>query len=170
LSVYLLDADVIIWCEKNNKLGSVFKAKRIEIPKVIYEEVRYYEKPETKERVTITFNQYIKEGSLKIIDTPVDEEVRRIFNIIKNCINLGEIDKGEIECIALAKKNNKYKFCTGDKSSIRLMSFLRLSDQAISLEEILRGAGNLRESFTIAYKNKYLKEGAELFVQYGDWK
>lgn len=168
MKVYLLDADVIIWCAENNKLDALFKGKKIKIPNVIYEQVRYIEDPQTKERKTIRLQKYINDGSLEIIDNPISDDIKEIRNTYKQCPEIAEIHEGEVECIALLRKIPNYSFCTEDKIAIRVLGFLHFSEQAVSLEEILRGAQNLRESLTQRYKEKYLKEGSALWVQYGE--
>lgn len=169
MKIFLLDADVIIWCAENDKLDPLFKGKKIKIPNVIYEQVRYIEDPQTRERKTIRFQKYINNGSLEKIDNPVSDDIKEIRNTYKRCPHLAELDEGEVECITLLKKKPNYSFCTGDKGAIRVLGFLQFSEQTVSLEEILRGAQNIRESFTKQYKEKYLREGSDLWVQYGEW-
>ncbi|MEA1912613.1 MAG: hypothetical protein U9N06_02100 [candidate division WOR-3 bacterium] len=169
MKVFLFDADVIIWCAKNNKLDALFEDKDIKIPEVIYEQVRYIVDVETGEEKPIQLQKYIEEGSLEVIDNPLTEEMKKVRGTYKQCSHLAELDDGEAECITLLKKRPNYSFCSGDKRAIRVLGFLQFSEQAISLEEILGGAQNIRENFTRRYKEKYLKEGSELWVQYGEW-
>jgi len=56
LRVFLLDADVIIWCAENNKLDALFKNKKIKIPRIIYEQAERYTVPETHEKKIIVLS------------------------------------------------------------------------------------------------------------------
>ena len=167
MKVFLLDADVIIWCAENNKLDALFKNKRIKIPKVIYEQVKYIEDPETDERKTIQFDKYLEDKSLEIIDNPITDDIEDIRNTYKQCPEIAEIHSGEVECISLLKDRPNYSFCTGDKSAIRVLGYLQLSEQAISLEELIGRVRNIRYDFTKEYMKKYLKVGSDLWIKYG---
>ena len=59
-------------------LNALFKGKKIKIPQKIFEEVIYKEDPETKERKTIQFQKYIKEGSLEVVDNPYTKEMEKV--------------------------------------------------------------------------------------------
>lgn len=167
MKVFLLDADVIIWCAKNNKLNALFKSKKIKIPNIIYEQVRYIVDPLTKEKKTIQFQKYIREDSLEIIDNPITDEINKIRNTCIRCPVLAEIHPGEIECIALLRQNTDYGFCTGDRTAMIFLGFWHLSEQAVSLEKLVGRIRNLRDNFTKEYMKKYLKEGSELWIKYG---
>lgn len=167
MKVFLLDADVIIWCAENSKLDSLFKGKKIRIPKKIFEEVKYKEDPETKERKTIQFQKYIKEGSLEVVDNPYTKEMKKVRDTYKECSQLAQLDDGESECIALLMKNYEYRFCTGDRTAMKVLGFWQLSEQTISLEELIGRVRDIRDDFTKEYMKKYLKIGSILRLQYG---
>ena len=167
MKVFLLDADVIIWCAENNKLDSLFKDKKIKIPQKIFEEVIYKEDPETKERKTIQFQKYIKEDSLEVVDNPYTKEMEKVRDTYKECSQLAQLDDGESECIALLMKNSEYRFCTGDRAAMKVLGFWQLSEQAISLEELIGRVRNIRDNFTREDMKRYLEEGSELWVKYG---
>ena len=101
MRVFLLDADVIIWCAENNKLDALFKNKEIQIPQIIYEQAIHYTVPETKARKTIRFDKFIEDGSLVIVDNPITKEIVEIKNSYELCPELAQIHNGEAECIAL---------------------------------------------------------------------
>jgi hypothetical protein len=170
LAVYLLDADVIIWCAKHKKLDSLFRKETIKIPKIIYSQIKYRIDIETGKKEQIDLNGYIKNGKLKVINNPIDENISKIIEEVKNCPELLEIHHGEIECIYLLRENKNHKFCTGDKVAIKVLGFLHLSEQAISLEEIIGTNKGLRENFTQQALKDNLNIGSQLYVQYGNWK
>ncbi len=170
MAVYLLDADVIIWCAKHKKLNNLFQKEKIKIPEIIYNQIKYRIDIETGEKEQIDLDKYIKNGSLEIITNPIDENINKIMEEIKNCPELLEVHHGEIECIYLLRENKDHKFCTGDKVAIKVLGFLRLSEQAISLEEIIGNAKELRENFTKQCLKTNLNIGSQLFVQHGDWR
>jgi len=166
LKIFLLDADVIIWCAENNKLDSLFKGKKIKIPEVIYGQIRYKIDKETGEKKGIPLQKYIEDGSLEIIDDPISNDIKEIMDIYKQCPELPQIDPGEIECMTLLKQTSNYKFCTGDRAPMKILGYLFLSDQAVSLEELVGRIRNLRDDFTKKYMKKYLEEGSTFGVQY----
>ncbi|MCK4421559.1 hypothetical protein KAW48_07155, partial [candidate division WOR-3 bacterium] len=153
----------------NNKLDALFKGKKIKIPNVIYEQVRYIKDLQTRERKTIRFQKYINNGSLEIIDNPITDDMDKIRNSCKQCSEIAEIHPGEIECIALLRQNTDYGFCTGDRTAMKVLGFWHLSEQAVSLEGLVGKMRNLRDNFTKKYMKKYLNEGSNLWVKYG-WK
>lgn len=165
MKIFLLDADVIIWCAENNKLDSLFKGKKIKIPEVIYGQIRYKIDKETGEKKGIPLQKYIEDGSLEIIDDPISNDTREIMDKISK-LPLPQIHHGEMECITLLKQNPNYKFCTGDRAAIKILGFFSLSDQAVSLEELVGRIRNLRDDFTKKYMKKYLEEGSTFGVQY----
>lgn len=169
LKVFLLDADVIIWCAENNKLDALFKNKRIHIPQIIYEQVIHYTIPTTGQKKTILFDKFIHDGYLTIIDNPVTEEIIKIKDTYKQCPQLAEIHDGESECIATLLKDKECKFCTGDVDAMKVIGFWGLLEQAVSLEELVGRIKNLRPNFTKDCMESHLKQGAILRVQYSNW-
>lgn len=169
MELFLIDADVIIWCAEQNKLDTLFKNKEIKMPKKIFEEINYKVDLVTTEESGIDLSKYIENGSLKIIDSALSETIRKLRKTYKICPQLAEIQDGEIECIALLLENSKYKFCTGDITAMKVVGFLQLSKQAISLEELIGSLTELRDDFTKECLKNNLKVGSKLYVQYGNW-
>jgi len=66
-------------------------------------------------------------------------------------------------------KNREFMFCTGDTDAMKVISFWGLSEQAISLEELVGRIKNLRPNFTKDCMESYLKEVSILRVQYSEW-
>lgn len=87
----------------------------------------------------------------------------------ERCPELAQIHNGEAECIALLLKNREFMFCTGDADTMKVISFWGLSEQAISLEELVGRIKNLRTNFTKDCMELHLKEGSILRVQYSKW-
>jgi len=166
LMVLLLDADVIIWCAKKGKLNALFKRRKIQIPKVIFEQVIHYTIPETGQKKTILADKYIEDGSLRIIDNPVSKEIIDIKNTYKKCPELAKIHNGEAECISLLLEKKEFKFCTGDTDTMKVISFLDLAEQAISLEQLIGKVRDIRENFTEDCMKFHLGKGSALRVQY----
>lgn len=169
LTVFLLDADVVIWCADNGKLDALFKNKKIKIPQIIYDQIIHYTVPVTHEKRTILLNKYLDQGSLEIVDNPVTEEIGKIRNSYKKCPQLAEIHDGESECIALLLENKEFMFCTGDIDTMKVIGFWGLSEQAISLEELVGKIRNLRYDFSKDCMKKHLEKGSVLKVQSFNW-
>lgn len=168
MKVFLLDANVIIWCAENGKLEALFKNREIILPRKIFEEVEYKKNPITQEKHGIDLNKYLEDGSLKIIDSIFSETIKKVRKTYKICPQLAEIQDGEIECIALLMKNPKYKFCTGDVPAIRVVGFYGLSEQMISLEKLVGKISNLSDNFKQKCMKKNLKFGSSFRTQYFD--
>lgn len=168
MKVFLLDADVIIWCAENNKIDALFKNREIKIPKKIFEEVEYRRDPVTQEKQGIDLKKYIEDGCLEVIDSVFSETIKKVRKTYKICPQLAEIQDGEIECIALLMKNPDYKFCTGDVPAMRVVGFYGLSEQAISLEKLVGKIKALRDDFKQKCMTKNLKIGSSLRAQYFD--
>lgn len=167
---FIVDADVIIWCARHKKLNKLFKDKKIIIPEIIYNQVKYRIDRETGEKKPINLERYIENGCLEIVDDPLIKDVEEIIEKVGNCPELTEIHHGEAECILLLNKNKNYKFCTGEIGVLKVLGFLQLSDQAISLEDLIGSLRELRKDFTRECLDNNLKIGSELFVKYGDWE
>lgn len=170
MNIYLLDADVIIWCAENSKLDALFKGKRIRIPQKICDEVIYMKDPGTGATSGIDLSKYIADGLLEIVDCDVSQSIREIRSTYRGCPQLAEIDDGEIECIALLRKEPECHFCTGDINAMKVVGYWGLSDQAISLEEVLGRVRDLRYDFTNSCLRKNLKIGSSLRAQYFKYK
>jgi len=169
LKVFLLDADVIIWCAEKKKLDALFKNKKIQIPQVIFDQSINYMEPITKAKKTILFDKYIDDGSLVIVDNPISKEILEIENTYMKCPELAEIHDGEAECIALLLSNREYSFCTGDTYAMEVIGFWGCSEQAISLEELIGKVKNIQPNFTKDCMELHLKKGSILSVQYSEW-
>jgi len=169
LTIYILDADVIIWCANNNKLDLLFKNKRIIIPNVIFEQAFKRTDKETGEIKSIELQKFIDNKSLEIVDNPASDDIEEIKNTYEQCPELAEIHDGEAECIFLITKNKDYKLCTGELGVMKVIGFRRLSTQMVSLEELIGSVKNLRYDFTKKCLKENLKIGSNLFVKYGNW-
>lgn len=170
MEVFLIDADVIIWCAENNKLDTLFEDNAIKMPEKIFEEIKYKEDPITKEKSGIDLDKYIDNGSLKIIKSALSETIIKLRKTYEICPQLAEIQDGEIQCIAILMENSEYKFCTGDIAAMKVLGYTKLSGQAVSLEKLIGSVTGLRYDFTEECLKENLKIGRRLYIQYGDWR
>lgn len=157
----LLDADVIMDLHTLGLFGKIRKAYDICLTRAVFEEAIYYKKDGKK----IDIN--IKNAS--IIDDVDLESLRKVQGEAKEA-RLG-IDPGESTSIAyLIQTEEEIIFCTCDKAAIKLISYMELEQQSISMEKVLRNAGyheknlyprHLEKTFKAA-----VKEGKTLRIQF----
>ena len=157
----LLDADVIIDLHTLGLFGKIRKAYDICLTRSVFEEAIYYKKDGAK----IDIN--IKE--VTIIENVDLESLREVQREAKEA-RLG-IDPGESTSIAyLIQTGEEITFCTCDHAAIKLISYVGLEQNTISLEKALRNAGyheknlyprHLEKTFKAA-----VKEGKTLRIQF----
>ena len=157
----LLDADVIIDLHTLGLFEKIRKAYDICLTRSVFEEAIYYKKDGAK----IDIN--IKE--VTIIENVDLESLREVQREAKEA-RLG-IDPGESTSIAyLIQTGEEITFCTCDHAAIKLISYVGLEQNTISLEKALRNAGyheknlyprHLEKTFKAA-----VKEGKTLRIQF----
>ena len=157
----LLDADVIIDLHTLGLFGKIRKAYDICLTRAVFEEAIYYKKGGKKIDINIK--------NATIIDDVDLESLRKVQRVAKEA-RLG-IDPGESTSIAyLIQTDEQITFCSCDKAAIKLISYMELEQQSISLEKVLRNAGyhekdlyprHLEKTFKVA-----VKEGKTLRIQF----
>lgn len=162
----LLDSNVIIWLHETGKFKSLIKNHKILITDIIVEQANYYISS-YGQKVYIDLNKFAIENELTIIEDAPAEELSELVKRIKNSY-LPEIHPGEISCIQLIIKNQKYKFCTGDTQAMVVMGGLSLRNQAVSLEELLGTVKGIPPKFTKKILNSKIREGEIKKIQNGE--
>ena len=80
-----------------------------------------------------------------------------------------EIHDGEKEALILHSKEERFRFCTCDKSAIKSLALLGLTDKGISFERMLKVTGlfskNLEYKLTEDYFKRWIKEGSIMKIQ-----
>ena len=163
--LYILDADVIIHLAELNKLDSLFNQHEIYLSPVVFDEIKYIVDQETGERQDINLkNKY--EDKVHII---VAQNISEFQDMINKARMLGkELHNGELDSIIFVQKHKEYIFCSGDAGAIQFLAFLGLSEQGISLENLIGNIKGMQRNFTENSFKKNIKIGKQLRIQYGD--
>ncbi len=129
----LLDADVIIDLHSLDLFKKIEKSYEIFVTVEVINEAKYY----------------IQHGKKKPID--IKQKVTKIENVkVENVIQVEKeakeaglaIDPGESTSIAyLLQTDDDIKLCSFDKAAIKLISYMNLEQKSISLEYVLKNAG-----------------------------
>lgn len=158
----LLDADVIIDLHTLGLFDALAKGYDVYVARTVFQEARYYpcygkmHRIEIKDKVTVV--DALDETALLKVKREAHEAL------------LG-IDPGETESIAyICTTEREILFCTCDKSAIRLVSYMGLEQNSISVEKALRGIGRTIKHLHVKHSEKHfqenLKTGQVLKIQY----
>lgn len=166
-NLVIFDADIIIYLVKIRKLDSLFKICKIYLTGQIYNEIKFYTDSETNQKKVINLDKYIDNKQLMIKEVLVkdmlESENRSKIDYFNS--NHYEVHNGELEGIYFVLKNTKYKFCTGDAGAYRLMGYLGIKKNAISLEEILGKLRNMEQQYKSKFMKECLKQGSTLMIE-----
>jgi len=165
LHIILLDADVIIYLLKIGKFESLLKNHTVYITETIVYEVQYYEN-ELGERIYVDLGDYHRKNKLRVINDASTLAIQQFSEQIAQKRFLPEIHEGEKSCIVLLTLNRDYKFCTGDAAALKVLGYLGLSEQAVSLEELLGRVKNMEPQYLKKTLKKKLEEGEQLRILY----
>jgi hypothetical protein len=161
----LPDADVVI---ETYKLG-VWEQLIAEIPVLVpatiaYSEALFYKGRKRSVSKEIDLPALVEQGKIRQVEASA-QEVEAVLKRF-DCISRESLHPGEVEALAVfyARKAPECAFCSGDKTAIRCLAMLGLSDCAISLEGVLDSIGlrkNLRVQFTKEYLRAQIKIGQQ---------
>ena len=159
----LLDANIIIDLQTLGLFDRLCKSYAVYVtPEVLKEADRYpsggkYHKIFIKTKVKI-----IQDVAIGSIDTVLDEAREAWLSV----------DEGETTSIASIYQQEKEDmfFCTCDKAAIKLVSYMDLDKQSISLEKALQDVGYHKRNLFHQHSEKMfkecIKEGKSLRVLY----
>lgn len=160
----LLDADVVIDLHSLGLFEKMKKAYDLHLTSKVFEEADHYWKGNAKipinikQKVTI-----IKDVSVECLDI-VQREAREARVTV---------DPGEATSIAyLLQSEEDMRFCLCDKAAIKLMSFMNLDQQSISVEKALREAGHRTRLLPRHRESEFracVKEGKVLRIQFKEF-
>jgi hypothetical protein len=159
----LLDANVVIELFRQGLWDSVVERCEIHLSRTVAEcEALFWEDAhEQQHRINIT--PYAESGEVQIFDIPLSD--LRSFRERFGPTYFDKLDPGETESLAyLDRHKNLAKVSSADKIVYRVLGNLRLTDNGISLEEILDRIGlsrSLPHQFGKAYRKKWSQRGFE---------
>ncbi|RLC26951.1 MAG: hypothetical protein DRH21_00625 [Deltaproteobacteria bacterium] len=158
----LLDADVIMDLHTLGLFEKFIKAYEMSVTRTVVGETKYFKKDGQRQEI------YIRD-TVTIIDNVDIDSLMHGRNEAKEA-RLG-IDAGELESIAYminAKKD--VIFCSCDAAAIKLIAYMKLDNQSISVEKALLDTGyRKRNLYPRHYQKTYerhIKAGKVLRVQF----
>jgi hypothetical protein len=155
----LLDADVVIDLHSLGLFEKMSKSYNLFVTREVCEEAKFYRKRNQKIPIKIG------EGVTVIDDIQVEflEAVRKEAREARVAI-----DPGESTSIAyILQSERDMTLCLCDKAAIKLMAYMNLEQNAISVEKILRNAGHHTKLYPRHLESSYracIKEGKALRI------
>jgi len=131
----LLDADVVIDLHSLGLFEKMSKSYNLFVTQEVFEEAKYYKKRNQKIPIKIR-------GRVAVID---DIKVECLAKVRKEAREARlAIDLGESTSIAYILQGEcDVAFCLCDKAAIKLMAYMNLEQNAVSVEKTLKNAGLL---------------------------
>ncbi len=166
MDLILLDADVIIDLHSLGHWKRVTRVHQVYVPSIIlHKEVYHYADSESIHH-PIDLEHEVGNSIYEIACDPGE-----LFDFLErfDSVFQTEIHAGEKEALILLSKNEKFRFCTCDKSAIKALALIDLSERGISFEKLLKTSGisikKLEYRQTEAYFKQWLKEGSIMKIQ-----
>ena len=159
----ILDTDVIIHFHEMSYWKSILANYRIYVGSVTVGEAKHYFIKHKK--IKIDLRPSIKRGEITEVSA-LAEEISEVIQKLKKP-KLDGIDPGELECIAIIKEDKVpgLRFGVKDHLPIKAIAYLGLDNKAISLEEVLKKCGILRQKKRMDYP--YTKKRFKQFITEG---
>jgi predicted nucleic acid-binding protein len=155
----LLDADVVIDLHSLGLFEKMSKSYNLFVTREVLEEAKFYRKRNQKIPIKI------REKVTLIDDIKVEclAEVRKEAREARLAI-----DSGESTSIAyILQSERDMNLCLCDKAAIKLMAYMNLEQNAISVEKILKNAGQHTKLYPRHFESTYkacIKEGKALRI------
>ncbi len=159
MKLWLLDADVIIDLLSLGIFDSLVERHDIYVATIVIDEVKSYKKDGVKQYIDFRA-EYINTGRIKeqsAYAAEIDEQV--LSNLPP--IWQGTLNSGELESLAILKKNEDLIFCSCDAATIRALPFLDVSERGISVENLIKNSGLKQMSLEVKHTEEYFKNNLE---------
>ncbi len=172
-SLVLLDADIIIFLHELNYWNAIIKNYEISIASTVIGEVKFYINRIEGTKIPIDLRSFIAKGVVKEVSITA-QEVKEVFDILREAPPLDGINAGELESIAILyfTKDQNLKMGVEDGLAVMALSYFELDDKACRLQDILKNCGidpkviADRPQFSHKRFNNLLTEGKFLLVKY----
>ncbi len=162
----LLDADVVIDLHRLGIWDRITKTHQVYIPSIILHREAYYYADTSGRRYPICLDDQIGKT---IQEIACSAEELLSFSENFDSVFQTEIHDGEKEALILLSKEERFRFCTCDKSAIKSLALLGLADRGISFERMLKATGlfskKLEYRQTEDYFKRWAKEGSIMKIQ-----
>jgi len=157
----LLDADVVIDLHTLGMFEKMQNSYDLYITKEVFKESKYY--PIKGKKIPIKFSKKV---------TVIDNVKLKHLNKVQKEAREARlaIDPGEATSIAYLLQSEKpIPFCTCDKAGIKLLSYMELEQESVSVESAFKKAGHqskLWPRHTEANFKKCINDGKVLRIQF----
>jgi hypothetical protein len=166
LILLLLDADVVIDLHRFGIWDRITKAHQVYIPSIILHREAYYYVDTSGRQYPICLNDQIGKTIQEIACSA--EELLSFSENFDSAFQT-EIHDGEKEALILLSKEERFRFCTCDKSAIKSLALLGLTDRGISFERLMKASGlasrELEYKQTEDYFRRWAREGSIMKIQ-----
>ena len=138
----LLDADVIIDLHKLGLWKQITKSHKVSVPSIVlHKEVYYYEDENGRHHIDLEREAGITFSELSCSAQELLGFKERFDRVLQE-----ELHDGEKEALALLQKQEDLVLCTCDHATIKALAILDLSEQSISVENLLKKSGMSKNS------------------------
>ena len=155
----LLDAGPIIKLFELGIWDKFIEKCNVTVSRTVADEARYAS--QEFEDVCIDLEPYEQQGLIRFID--LDSSAVKVFQDKFSSRYKVDIHAGEKETLAyLCQSSEAWLLCTADKAGYRVLGLLGRAEQGVSLEEVLRKIGllrNLKWEYTKKFREKYTRVG-----------
>lgn len=157
----LLDANVVIKLFQMDLWDRLLEKCDVYLSRTIATIEAHFFEDDQGERHDFDLSPYEASGAINVFDVSLsqDAELTKHFDPVY----LDRFDAGEREALAhLVTSSDPYMICSADSIVFKVLGFLNLAEQGISLEEILQKTGfdhPMSWEFSKAFREKYTRDG-----------
>jgi hypothetical protein len=157
----LLDANVVIKLFSLGLWNALMKQCEIHLSEIVVGEANYFEDSKGV-RHDIDLSPCIESGQVQVFSHSATDLMK--FRKSFDCIYLEKLDPGETESLVhlLLEKSEDIYLCSADAIVIRVLGNLKLSENGVSLEEVLdqfKLRRNLEPHFTKTFRQRWSQDG-----------
>jgi hypothetical protein len=162
LKLWLLDADVIIDLLSCGLFDTLVTRHEVYTASTVIDEVKSYKKEGRKEKINFR-QQYIQTGRLYELTASVED----VNDVLSSMTSLWKqtLHAGELESLALLKRNEELIICSCDAATIRALPFLDASERGISVEKLIATCGLKKVHLKARHKEKYFQNNLAIGKQ-----
>jgi hypothetical protein len=163
LKLLILDANVVIRLHELGLWQTVVAKCDVHLSRIVIDdEVKYYHGRDRDKLVDLSPD--VAAGRVQVFEVQLDDI--REFQHRFDPTYLERLDPGEAESLAyMLKSQEDYLISSADSIVYKVLGNLNMSEQGISLEELLQKIGHGRADspwqFSKAFREKYTREGQQ---------
>lgn len=148
-NLLLLDADIVINLYELGYWRPVLSQNKVHLSSTIIDEIRYYRKND--EAIPIDLKPLLKSGEVVEVTVSVLDQKEVYDLLVAN--NADGVHAGELEALSFIfhKNGESFEIALKDHAAIKAAVVLGISDQAISVETLLRKSGVIRKKLSLPF-------------------